>query len=567
MLWNIIAPPRAREALALLLPDLGLATLEGADLTLTATPRETPGLSLTRRGSEAHIEYGSLPAFLRAAARLALFCREGRDGEADETPLFKTDGVMLDMSRNAVMTVATVKLMLRRLGALGVNTLMLYTEDTYEIEGRPYFGYMRGRYTKGELCEIDDYAAALGIELIPCIQTLGHLTTALRWGVTRDYRDTKSTLLAGAEETYALIGEMLDTVSSCFRSRRVHIGMDETHDLGLGAALDRYGYREQTEIYLAHLARVSELAKERGLRPMMWSDMFFRMAGAGLPSLQDYDLRVTIPEEVAAAVPQGVQQVFWDYYHPGYEFYAENIKKHRALGEDTVFAGGVWLWSGHGPLFSRSVRNTLPALDACRDLGVREVLATVWHNGSEAMPILALAGCALYADYDYRGGHDAEGLRESFRAATLCEYDDFLLAELPEHPHGAGGCLSRALLYNDPLMGLVDKTVEQVTGMREYYLDAAARLDGLLAGTEYAPAMEVLTALCRLLAKKGDLGVRLLAAYKRGDRAALSSLAEECLTLHSGVLLPIAPLTKCGGALVAHLGCCFHCLLLRFRVT
>ena len=312
--------------------------------------------------------------------------------------------------------------------------------------------------------------------------------------------------------------------------------MDETHDLGRGASLDRFGYREQTEIYLAHLARVSEMARERALSPMMWSDMFFRMAGAGLPSLQDYDLRVTIPDAVVAAVPRGVQQVFWDYYHPGYEFYAENIKKHRALGEDTVFAGGVWLWSGHGPLFSRSVRNTLPALDACRDLGVREVLATVWHNGSEAMPILALAGCALYADYDYRGGHDAEGLRESFRAATLCEYDDFLLAELPEHPHGEGGCLSRALLYNDPLCGLVDKTAEQIAGMREYYLDAAARLDGLLAGTEYAPAMEVLTALCRLLAGKGDFGVRLSSAYRENDKAALSALAEECLTLHSGVL-------------------------------
>ena len=38
---------------------------------------------------------------------------------------------------------------------------MLYTEDTYEVDGQPYFGYMRGRYSKEEMKEIDDFAAEL----------------------------------------------------------------------------------------------------------------------------------------------------------------------------------------------------------------------------------------------------------------------------------------------------------------------------------------------------------------------------------------------------------------------
>lgn len=50
---------------------------------------------------------------------------------------------------------------------MGYNTLMLYTEDTYEVDGQPYFGYMRGRYSKAELRELDDYAAEKGMELIP----------------------------------------------------------------------------------------------------------------------------------------------------------------------------------------------------------------------------------------------------------------------------------------------------------------------------------------------------------------------------------------------------------------
>ena len=42
--------------------------------------------------------------------------------------------------------------------SLGYNTLLLYTEDTYEVPDEPYFGYMRGRYSQAELRELDAYA-------------------------------------------------------------------------------------------------------------------------------------------------------------------------------------------------------------------------------------------------------------------------------------------------------------------------------------------------------------------------------------------------------------------------
>ena len=58
--------------------------------------------------------------------------------------------------------------------------LMLYTEDTYEVDNQPYFGYLRGRYSQKELREIDDYAFKHGMELIPAIQTLAHLKSIFR---------------------------------------------------------------------------------------------------------------------------------------------------------------------------------------------------------------------------------------------------------------------------------------------------------------------------------------------------------------------------------------------------
>jgi hypothetical protein len=61
---------------------------------------------------------------------------------------------MFDVSRNAVLSVKTIKQILRKMAFMGLNTVMLYTEDTYQVEGYPYFGYMRGAYTQDELKEI-----------------------------------------------------------------------------------------------------------------------------------------------------------------------------------------------------------------------------------------------------------------------------------------------------------------------------------------------------------------------------------------------------------------------------
>ena len=61
---------------------------------------------------------------------------------------FKRLGIMLDMSRNAVMHVPALKKFIVTLSDMGYNTLLLYTEDTYEIPGEPYFGHFLGRYSQ-----------------------------------------------------------------------------------------------------------------------------------------------------------------------------------------------------------------------------------------------------------------------------------------------------------------------------------------------------------------------------------------------------------------------------------
>ena len=48
-------------------------------------------------------------------------------------------GVMIDCSRDAVMTVDKLKDFITILAKFGYDSVQLYTEDTYEIDGEPYF--------------------------------------------------------------------------------------------------------------------------------------------------------------------------------------------------------------------------------------------------------------------------------------------------------------------------------------------------------------------------------------------------------------------------------------------
>jgi hypothetical protein len=123
--------------------------------------------------------------------------------------MIKELGVMINCSQEAVRTIEGLKRLIGHVKLMGYTYVMLYTEDTYEIEDEPFFGYLRGRYSKTEIKEIVEYCQKIDIEVVPCIQTLGHLKTVLQFEAFSDVKNTEDTLLVGCEKTYELIEKMI----------------------------------------------------------------------------------------------------------------------------------------------------------------------------------------------------------------------------------------------------------------------------------------------------------------------------------------------------------------------
>ena len=122
------------------------------------------GLKISFDGTKATVSYSCDKEYCRA---LLLMKAKGFSApyEVFENSTFDSLGFMIDCSRGAVLKKETVEKLLRILALLGYNQLMLYTEDTYEVDGEPYFGYLRGRYSQEELKELSAYAEGLGVSL------------------------------------------------------------------------------------------------------------------------------------------------------------------------------------------------------------------------------------------------------------------------------------------------------------------------------------------------------------------------------------------------------------------
>lgn len=490
------------------------------------------GLSVRLDRDLASITYSKTSEFFRGLGFVKEWITENRTSAArEEHPVFEHLTYMADCSRNGVCSPDHLRRLMVKLSLMGYDRLMLYTEDTYQVEGYPYFGHFRGRYSRQELRELDGFAASLGIEMVPCIQTLAHLNAIFRWPAFKQAHDTGDILLCGSDDTYNLIEAMIRTWSETFKSRVINIGMDEAEMIGRGSYLNQFGYEERIDIMERHLHRVLEICEKYGYTAMMWSDMFFKMISGG----EYYGKEFHISEEIKKKIPQNVELLYWDYYSREEKTYDQMMKYHRELAGNVGFAGGAWKWNGNAPLLNHSMQVSRLALRQCQKHGITNVLVTGWgDDGSEASQSAVLPVLSLFAEYDYGQTVNDSDLAPRFLACTGAVLEDFLKLDLPNLtpdnplPGKMSAAPARYLLYQDVLMGIYDCHVDM--SFKSHYRHCAEEFRAIAQkGGEYACMFRTLALLSEVLAKKATLGLEAKAAYDGEDKAALLQTADICI--------------------------------------
>uniref|UniRef100_A0A8C0ZQ26 Hexosaminidase D n=1 Tax=Castor canadensis TaxID=51338 RepID=A0A8C0ZQ26_CASCN len=235
--------------------------------------------------------------------------------------------------------------------ALGANGLLIEYEDMFPYEGHLRLLRAKHAYSPSEVAEILHLAKLNELEVIPLVQTFGHMEFVLKHAEFAHLREVvhfPNTLNPHEAESLALVGAMTDQILELHKGARwLHIGCDEVYYLGEGEASRQWLQQRQNshaKLCLSHVRAVAShvLAQHPGTTPLVWDDM-----------LRD------IPQDqlTVSGVPQLVEPVLWDY---GADL---DVHSKVLLMEKYRECGFLRLWAASAFKGATGANQTLPPVE------------------------------------------------------------------------------------------------------------------------------------------------------------------------------------------------------------
>ncbi len=300
--------------------------------------------------------------------------------EVLDSPDLPIRGFMLDISRCKIPTQNEFRQLIRALARLRVNQFQLYIEHSFAFPGHEEVWRDASPLTPAEIEQLDRECLSLGIELVPNLNTFGHMERWLRhpkyrpmaecpegWThpLTQQFKPIPGTLKPD-DESLKFIGELLDKYLPHFRSRQVNIGGDEPWELGQGFSKDAVNQKGKHVVYLNHLKKICQLVEARGRTPQFWGDIL----------LEDLNL--------ASEAPVLAMPVIWGY-DAGHPF-NQQAARLQELGRSYLIAPGTSTWQSFTGRLDNALTNQVEAISAAIKHQAQGILITSWGDNGNHQP-------------------------------------------------------------------------------------------------------------------------------------------------------------------------------------
>lgn len=325
------------------------------------------------------VEIGaSTPEAERAArATLAQLVRQyGADLPAltvEDWPAFDVRGVMLDVSRCRIPTMAEFTSIIETLASLKVNHLQLYTEHTFAYPGAEEVWSGWSPITAEEVHTLDTLCKSHGIELAANQNCFGHLHAWMKHPKYRDLAETHGDWMfdlwprSGAfslcpvdPKSEQFVETILKQLTPHFSSPLVNIGCDETFDIGWGRSKDAVAKHGRAKVYLDFVTKIAAIVERLGKRPLFWAD-----------------IALSHPEHVAD-IPANLVALAWGYEPDApFEKWCTEL---NAAGRETWLCPGTSSWRTITGRTQERTGNLTACAAAGVKHGIRGFLVTDWGD-------------------------------------------------------------------------------------------------------------------------------------------------------------------------------------------
>jgi hypothetical protein len=189
-------------------------------------------------------------------------------------PAMKYRGLDDDLSRGPITTFEFEKHMIRTLAAYKINLYSPYFEHTQQYASNPLMA-PPGSVTTEEAIQLTAYAKLYHITIIPEQEAFGHLHNSMTWEQYQPLVETPhgAVLAPGQPGSVALITQMFTELAAIYPGPFLHIGADETVDLGLGQTKGEVDSRGLAPVYLDFLQRIVTALKPLNRKILFWGDI------------------------------------------------------------------------------------------------------------------------------------------------------------------------------------------------------------------------------------------------------------------------------------------------------
>ena len=287
-------------------------------------------------------------------------------------PAMKYRGLDDDLSRGPVPTLEFQKKQIRMIAAYKLNIYSPYFEHTMQYTGHPLMAPPGGTLSQDQARELVAYAAKYHVTIIPEQEAFGHLHYLLNWEQYAPLAETPhGHVLAPAQpDAQKLTRDMFNELAGIFPGPFLHLGADETVELGKGQTKPQVDAQGLGAVYLGFMQRIVADLRPLNRKLLFWGDI----------AMHDPDLLKQLPEDFRKAVIA----VAWEY-NPQPKGFARFITPFTNAGIETWVAPGVNNWSRVWPNYNNALENIQQFTAQGQQLGVTGQLNTIWNDDGEAL--------------------------------------------------------------------------------------------------------------------------------------------------------------------------------------
>ncbi len=339
-------------------------------------------------------------------------------------PAMKYRGVHDDLSRGPLPTLEFQKNLVRTLSAYKINLYSPYFEHTQQYASNPLFAPPGGSMSVNDAKELVAFAAKYHVTVVPEQEAFGHLHHNLVWEQYQSLAETPhgAVLAPGQAGSVALIKQMFTELAAMYPGPFLHIGADETVDLGLGQTKAEVDSRGLGPVYLDFLQKIATELAPLNRKLLFWGDIAqtivqgataYTGVGAGTPDRVDPE----ILNKMSPEFKKNTIAVAW-WYTPQPKGFSKFLTPFTTAGFETWVASGVNNWSLVWP----DNNDALPNIQQFIAEGQRQHstgnLNTIWYDDGEALANNNWYGLLFGAAASWQPGVSSiENFQQSFGQA------------------------------------------------------------------------------------------------------------------------------------------------------